>query len=107
MGLSLDQVQPVLRQAARVVLPRAGDHGPLALAHRGQVYRYRANAHAVLRAAARLVGQARAGDHRLGRGAPRVNADPAELATPYRPHLLARLRHIGRTETAPLPHYSP
>ena len=68
MSLSLDQIQPVLGQVARVVLPGAGDHGPLAFAHRGQVHRYLANAHAVLRAAARLVGKARAGDHRLGRG---------------------------------------
>src|ERR1700752_12484 len=36
MGLAFDQVEPVLRQAARIVLPRAGDHGPFALAHRGQ-----------------------------------------------------------------------
>src|SRR5258706_6250592 len=35
MGLSLDQVQPVLRLAARVFLPRPGDHGPLALAQPG------------------------------------------------------------------------
>jgi hypothetical protein len=67
MGLAFDQVKPVLRQAAGVVLPRAGDHGSFALAHRGQVHRHRTNAHSVLRAAARLVGQARAGDHRLGR----------------------------------------
>ena len=101
MGLAFDQVEPVLRQAARVVLPRAGDHGPFALAHRGQVHRYRTDAHAVLRAAARLVGQARAGDHRLGRGAPGVDAGAAELvharrAPPSGPPSPARWEGTGR-----------
>ena len=102
MGLAFDQVEPVLRQAAGVVLPRAGDHGPLTLTHRGQVHRYRTNTHAVLRAAARLVGKARAGDHRLGRGASRVDADAAEVATLDQRHLLARLRQFDREEPAAL-----
>jgi hypothetical protein len=102
MGLAFDQVEPVLRQAARIVLPRAGDHGPFTLAHRGQVHRYRTNTHAVLRAAARLVGEARAGNHRLGRGAARVDAGAAELVTLDERHLLARLRQLDGEEPAAL-----
>src|ERR1700732_744584 len=102
MGLAFDQVKPVLRQAARIVLPRAGDHGPFALAHRGQVHRYRTNTHAVLRSAARLIGEPRAGNHRLGRGAPPVDADTAELATLDERHLLARLRQLDGAAPAAL-----
>jgi hypothetical protein len=94
MGLALDEVKPLLRQAARVVLPCTGDHGPFALAYRGQVHRYGANSHAVLRPAACLVGEARAGDHRLGRRAPRVDADAAEWATLDERHFLAGLREL-------------
>src|SRR5262249_42959621 len=92
----------VLRQAARVVLPRASHHGPFALAHRGQVHRYRTNTHAVLRAAARLVGEARAGDHRLGRGAPPVDADAAQVVTLDQRHLLTRLCQLDGQEPAAL-----
>jgi len=101
MGFTFDQVEPVLRQAARIVLPRAGDHGPFALAHRGQVHRYRTNTHAILRAAARLVGQARAGNHRLGRGATRVDAGAAELVTLDERHFLARLRQLNGRNRPP------
>jgi hypothetical protein len=77
-------------------------HGPFALAHRGQVHRYRPGTHGVLGAAARLVGQARTGDHRLGRGAPSVDADAAELVTLDERHLLACLRQLGGEEPAAL-----
>src|SRR5262245_51708788 len=102
MGLALNQVKPILRQTARVVLPRAGDHGPLALAYHGQVHRHWTNTHAVLRDAPRLVGQARAGDHRLGRGAPPVDAHAAELATLDERHLLSRLSQLDGEEPAAL-----
>src|SRR5260370_28325440 len=58
--------------------------------------------HAVLRAAARLVGEARTGAHRLGRGAPRVDADAAELVTLDERHLVARLRQLEGEEPAAL-----
>jgi hypothetical protein len=101
-GLAFDQVKPVLRQAARVILPRAGDHEPFPLAHRGHVHRYRTNAHAVLRGAARLVGKARASDHRLGRGATRVDTCAAELVALDERHLLASLRQFDGKEPAAL-----
>src|SRR5258707_1042048 len=65
MGLACDQVKPVLRQAAHVILPRAGDH-------------------------------------RLGRGAPRVDADAAELVTLDERHLVARLGQLEGEEPAAL-----
>src|ERR1700722_8742129 len=48
----------------------------------------------ILSAAARLISEARAGDHRLGRGAPPVDADPSELGTLDERHLLAGLRQL-------------
>ena len=102
MGLAVNPVNPVVRQALGVVLARAGDRGPFALAHRRQVHRYRASVHAVLRAAACQVSQARARDHRLGRGAPPVDADAAGLVTLDQRRLLARLRQIGGQPPAAL-----
>jgi hypothetical protein len=52
--------------------------------------------------APRLVGQARAGDHRLGRGAPGVDADAAQQVTLDERHLLACLREIDGEEPAAL-----
>jgi hypothetical protein len=77
-------------------------HGPLALADRGQVHRHRANAHPVLRAAAGLVGEARAGEHRLGRSASRIDAHAAELATLDERHFMASFRQLGGEEAAAL-----
>ena len=102
VGLALDQVKPLLRETAGVVLPRAADHRPLALAHRRQVDRDRAGPHPVLGAAARQVGEARAGDHGLGRGAPGVDADPAERAALDQRHLLPCLGQLDRKEPAAL-----
>jgi hypothetical protein len=69
--------------------------------HRGQVHRDGADTHAVFRAAARLVRQARAGNHRLSRRAPPVDADAAELITLDQRYLLARLRQLARRNRPP------
>src|SRR5262249_13855247 len=101
--LAPDQIQTgQWFQKALEIVASTLDHGLFTFAYSLQIDRNTTSADAVLSTTLCQIGNACTGDHRFGRNATGVNADPAQVPAPAHRHFPPCLRESAWEESAAL-----